>query len=442
MKSPKNQRILSALFKSRLVFYSIFVIITTPLAYYTYNVYTSNTDVLQAIYRPDQAFQQDMEAGNPLEDKKSEILQSLNEELTQESNQHEQEDTRILAMLDNLWNSIQEVVSPLKKKKVPKFKRSPFSNGADIGAESGETENTQLALDTLKRKKVLRNVLTLASDDKVIYKAPPTDMNTFPKKKSHDYNVLEKRPINYFNYSGQTGAAYSDNRWISRFQSLEGFNTKSIIWRLHRRLELEGTWEATSASDTDPDLIGFGFRSVQALALLQDQALPPVLSTGSKIDSGYPLSYGIGLNLMLSPELNIHFDYSHEYRNEHLIEYNGNWESSLVTDYLMTKTEDVLSVHNFFFGFRYLHQNDLALIPLHTGFFYSTNMLNEPLSSKVSMGFSIGGGVNGQNIRLGIAYRLRLWERPNNNFLLDEEEDTQRDFSHTIANQLLFSLSF
>jgi len=49
--------------------------------------------------------------------------------------------------------------------------------------------------------------------------------------------------------------------------------------------------------------------------------------------------------------------------------------------------------------------------------------------------------MNRQNMRLGLAYRLRLWESPDDNFLIDEE-DTQRDFSHTITNQLLFSLSF
>jgi len=392
MYTIKTDKFLSAFFKSRLVFYSIFVIIATPLAYYTFNLYKANTDLLKAIYQPDKAFQQAKDAGSPLEDRKNEIIESLNAELTQESSQPDQEETRILAMLDNLWHSIQEVVAPLKKKTAPVLKISPVAiSGHGTNGSRGQGEPLE-DLETLKRIRMLKNVLSLAADDEVIYKASTADREGYNLNKGNTYSIFGNRSISYFNYPDGSEPGFSENRWISRFQSLEGFNTRSIIWRLHRRLELEGTWEASAASDTDPDLIGFGFRSVQALAFLQDRALAPVLMNRSKIDSGYPLSYGIGLNLRLSPELNIHFDYSHEYKSDHLIEYNGNWESSLVTDYLNTKTEDVLSIHNFFVGFRYMHRNNVAFIPLHTGFFYSTNMLNQPIASKIQGLQHWGGG--------------------------------------------------
>jgi hypothetical protein len=209
--------------------------------------------------------------------------------------------------------------------------------------------------------------------------------------------------------------------------------------RINRILALEGLVDATSVGETDPDLHDFGIRSLHALTLLQGETLPPEHLRATRIDSGYPRSYGIGVNLRLSPAVNFLFDYSHESLNDHFIEYRGSWESSLVTDYSKTRPDAEEATHSFFFGLRYLlDRNPEQLIPLQTGFFYSTNMASEPLSSDVSLGFGIGGGLYRKGMRLGLAYRLRVWENPVPALVTDREAE----FTQKLSNQFLFSLSF
>ncbi len=413
--------------KKRAVIYGLLILLAAPWSYYIYNIFKTNTDILQALYRPDQLFQPNTDISTHLEEKKREILQSLNEELTQESQSQIQEDTRLLARLDNLWNSLQEYVSPFKKKR-PAVETGPLTTAEKNPENSSSEDTSNNSLDT---KKVLQNVLSLVSNKNIIKNASIINSNSSPSS---------AKSIPSFSYNKYGLSDSPENDWLFRFHSLEGFHTRSIIWRIHRKLALEGTWEATSVGKGDPSpLFDFGFRSVQALAFLQDSPLPSAFMDSGKIDSGYPLSYGIGLNLKLSPDLNLRFDYSHEYSNDHFIEYKGNWESSLLTDYLRSsQTKDPLSVHNFFFGFRYLYQDKKTLIPFHTGFFYATNMIAESLYSKVSMGFSIGGGIKRKGVRLGIAYRLRFWESPNDKLIHQEE----RDYNQNVSNQLLFSLAF
>jgi len=230
---------------------------------------------------------------------------------------------------------------------------------------------------------------------------------------------------------------------FDQFHSREGVRTRGIVWQLHRNLSLEGTLDTTQVGETDTDLNDFGFRSVHALTFLRGQPRPSFMKGWDRIDSGYPRSYGIGLNLRLSSTMHMLFDYSHEYPNDYFIEYRGNWESSLVTDYMKNRPDEPnnASFHNFFFGLRYMHRDQAALIPLHTGFFYSTNMAEDPLPSDVSMGFSIGGGYHKQDVQLGLAYRLRVWQNPAASLLLDRE-DLEEEFNTRISNQLLFYLTF
>ena len=191
--------------------------------------------------------------------------------------------------------------------------------------------------------------------------------------------------------------------------------------------------------ETDPDLADFGFRTVHALNFLQDRPTSSIMTGYDGVHSGYPLSYGIGLNYQASPLVNLRFDYSFETPNDYLVQYNGSWESSLMTNYNKSRSDNALSIHSFFLGFRYLVQQKATRIPLHTGFFYSTNMEEEPLSSNVSMGFSIGGGIQRRDLRLGFAWRFRVWDNPEQQFL-DEQE--MREQETRVSNQFLFTLLF
>ena len=110
-----------------------------------------------------------------------------------------------------------------------------------------------------------------------------------------------------------------------------------------------------------------------------------------------------------------------------------------MTNYEKSPTEDSLSIHSFFFGFRYLCLRNATRIPLHTGFFYSTNMEHEPLDSNVSLGFSIGGGINRRDLHLGFAWRFRVWDNPEQQFV--EKEELQ-DLETRVSNQFLFTLLF
>jgi hypothetical protein len=191
--------------------------------------------------------------------------------------------------------------------------------------------------------------------------------------------------------------------------------------------------------ETDPDLGDFGFRTVHALNFLRDRPASSLMAGYDGVHSGYPLSYGIGVNYQISPLVNLRFDYSYETPIDYLVEYNGSWESSLMTNFEKSRTDNPLSVHSFFFGFRYLYQQKAIRFPLHTGFFYSTNMEDEPLDSNVSMGFSMGAGIHKRDLRLGFAWRFRVWDDPEQRFL-DEQE--MRDVETRVSNQFLFTLLF
>jgi hypothetical protein len=192
-------------------------------------------------------------------------------------------------------------------------------------------------------------------------------------------------------------------------------------------------------AETDPDLSDFGFRTVHALNFLRDRPPPGYVKGYDGVDSGYPLSYGIGLNYQVSPLVNLRFDYAYETPTDYLVEYNGSWESSLMTNYDKRRSEDPLSIHSFFLGLRYLHRQKTTLFPLHTGFFYSTNMDDEPLDSNVSLGFSIGGGINREDFRLGFAWRFRIWDNPEDQFLKELEME---ELETRVSNQFLFTLLF
>jgi hypothetical protein len=57
------------------------------------------------------------------------------------------------------------------------------------------------------------------------------------------------------------------------------------------------------------------------------------------------------------------------------------------------------------------------------------------------MGFSVGGGYQRQDLRLGLSYRLRIWQNPDY-ALLPMQGSQAEDLSTRISNQLLFYLSF
>jgi len=229
---------------------------------------------------------------------------------------------------------------------------------------------------------------------------------------------------------------------LYNLEPISGVRTRGVSWRLHRNLTVEGTLDTTQMGQIDNDLNDFGFRSVHALTFLRDFSRPLTMMGYDSIDSGYPRSYGIGLNYRLSSSMQMLFDYSHEYPSDHFIEYRGNWESSLLTDYAKNRPEgeeDYSSIHNFFFGLRYLHRMEEALVPVHTGFFYSTNMADETFPSDVSMGFSVGGGYQKNALQLGVSYRLRIWENPEDQFLMELSED---DIKTRVSNQVLFFIAF
>ena len=147
--------------------------------------------------------------------------------------------------------------------------------------------------------------------------------------------------------------------WLYRFEPLKGVRTQSLIYQFNGNLALEGTVEATPMGETDPDLADFGFRTVHALNFLRDRPTPSIMmGYDMGVHSGYPLSYGIGLNYQVSPLVNLRFDYSFETPNDYLVEYNGSWESSLMTNYNKSRSDNPLSIHSFFLGFRYLVQTE------------------------------------------------------------------------------------
>lgn len=219
---------------------------------------------------------------------------------------------------------------------------------------------------------------------------------------------------------------------------LEGVNTKGIAWKIHRRVMLEGIFDASSIGRTEPELQDFGLRSMHAQTLLEYAPKPEFLFGRERIESGFPRSFGIGVNLQLNPSLNLIFDYVHEFSNDYRMEYTGNWESSLVSDYSRIRTDDKNATHSFFLGMRYLYRHSGHLMPIHTGFFYTTTMAQEPLASDVSLGFTLGTGMYLKGVRLGVAYRMRIWETPDELLLLEKTTEIPKK----ITNQLLFQAHF
>lgn len=202
---------------------------------------------------------------------------------------------------------------------------------------------------------------------------------------------------------------------------------------------LEGIFDASSIGQTDRELQDFGIRSMHALTLLRQASKPEFLIGQQKIDSGFPRSYGIGINFQLSPSTNLIFDYIREFPDDYYIEYTGSWESSLVADYLRWRPDTTNATHSFFFGMRYLHRQADYVVPIHTGFFYSTTTMAETaLQPEVSLGFSLGTGLYVKGITLGVAYRMRIYETPNELLLMEHNPELSRK----ITNQLLFQANF
>jgi hypothetical protein len=393
-----------------------------------------NRDAVRVLYDPDHLFQDGERPAAPLEQQKSEILTRLNQELDQSNHRQQPEEHRLLAQLDRLWRSFKRYISPEEPP------QPPAPEGKESQAVSPRRGPAPAPADPFARAApestdVVQHVLALASSQEVIRKASDPEASETGKD-----GTAGAAPQAVSSLVKEPGKQATD-RILNRFTALDGVRTRGMAWQIDRYLSLEGTLDATQVGETDPDLRDFGLRSVQALAFLQQEPGAGAVRGWDKIDSGYSRSYGIGVNLRLSPRMQMLFDYSHEYPTDHFIEYRGDWESSLMTDYTKKPQDDPSSVHNFFFGLRYLHHQTTALLPFQTGFFYSTNMATDPLPSDVSMGFSVGGGYQRQDLRLGLSYRLRIWQNPDY-ALLPLQGSPANDLNTRISNQLLFYLSF
>jgi hypothetical protein len=230
----------------------------------------------------------------------------------------------------------------------------------------------------------------------------------------------------------------SNEQWFEHVQPLDGIYTKGIAWRVNHRIMLEGNFDASSVGGTDPDLQDFGLRSMHAMTILTHASKPESLYGHQKIDSGFPRSFGIGINCQINPTTNLIFDYVREFPNNYYIEYTGNWESSLVTDYLRWRPDDKNVSHTFFLGMRYLHREADYSVPIHTGFFYTINSAIDPLQSVASLGFSLGTGLYLKQVTLGVAYRMKIWDTPNELLL----REGNPEISKKMANQFLFMAHF
>jgi hypothetical protein len=410
--------------------YVLAAAISLPLGYFVVS-WSMNTYSFLSLYRPEQLFQENNDPAATHETKGTKILQALNAEIEQESHVKQTEEGWLLARVDRLWHSVRRYVSPSQGKKplvaepprTPLANEKPLSNPFPAQAEQAERD--------------IHNVLSLAADPEV-FKPTSQDRAVSPAPSPKSYDPLLKVSAKKAEALQEDGG-YAAAEWLYRFEPLKGVRTQSLIYQLNGNLALEGTVEATPMGETDPDLADFGFRTVHALNFLRDRPTPSVMMGYDGVHSGYPLSYGIGLNYQVSPLVNLRFDYSFETPTDYLVEYNGSWESSLMTNYNRSRSDNPLSIHSFFLGFRYLVQQKATRIPLHTGFFYSTNMEDEPLSSNVSMGFSVGGGIHRRDLRLGFAWRFRVWDNPEQQFL-DEQE--MREEETRVSNQFLLTLMF
>jgi hypothetical protein len=389
-----------------------------------------------ALFNPDQIFEEEADEDARLEARKAAILRSLNKDINQETRQIDTEDNRLLTRLDRLWRTVKRYVSPSE------VRPPPTQDRVSQRANRNPSRNTKSFAPSqeFELEEVLHHILSLYDEslttpDKATDQ--PKNPESIPAEPLVTKNKAWKTPG-----KGGIGGSRSLDELLYNLEPTGGVRTRGVAWRLHRNLILEGTLDTTQVGQVDGDLSDFGFRSVHALTTLRGMSKPLVMMGYENIDSGYPRSYGIGLNYRLSSSMQMLFDYSHEYPNDHFIEYRGNWESSLLTDYAKKRPEKDdgdLSVHNFFFGLRYLHRMEEALVPMHTGFFYSTNMADESLPSDVSMGFSVGGGYQKNALQMGVSYRLRIWENSEDPFLVELDEE---DFSTRMSNQVLFFIAF
>jgi hypothetical protein len=428
--------------KIRVFFYVLAAAVALPVAYYVFTL-SRHTLSFLAFYRPEQLFHETDDPSIPPAWKKNRILESLNAEIEQDTQTKKGEEIRLLGRLDRLWRSVRSYVSPsgsdepqVLERYIPpgtsqKRASQPASAHPQPLDSKGATEAAQA---------VLREVLSLTADPEVIQSASG-DLGRGPAGAGRpNYEPLlpaSPEPLRQVKAAGAPETA----EWLYRFESLRGVRTQGMIYQFSKNLALEGTVDSTPVGETDPDLSDFGFRAVHALNFLQDLPTPAIMLGREGTHSGYPVSYGIGLNYQVSPLMNLRFDYSHETPNDYFLEYRGSWESSLVTDYSKSLAEDSLSVHSFFLGLRYLYKckQKTTWVPLHTGFFYSTSTNNEPLVSNVSLGFSVGGGINRKDLRVGFAYRFRIWDNPEDQFL---KEKGMEELQTRVSNQFLFTIVF
>jgi hypothetical protein len=424
--------------RKKVVVYLLAAALSLPLGYFIVS-WSMNTYSFLSLYRPEQLFHEEGDPAATHETKGSEILQALNAEIEQESHVKQTQEGWLLARVDRLWRSVRRYVSPPSGKESASSEdtHSRLASNKPLSHPFPEQSDPAETPDLEKTEEVIEKVLSLAAQREA------RETSAREGADSHGSDRKIYRPL--LNVSAKTGEgpgldeADAAPEWLYRFEPLQGVRTQSLIYRFNGNLALEGTVEATPVGETDPDLSDFGFRTVHALNFLHDRSSPSLMTGYRGVHSGYPLSYGIGLNYQVSPLVNLRFDYSFETPNDYLLEYNGTWESSLMTNYDKTRSDNPLSIHSFFLGFRYLVQQKTTRIPLHTGFFYSTNMEDEPLASNVSMGFSVGGGINRRDLRLGFAWRFRIWDNPEQQFL-DEQE--MRELETRVSNQFLFTLMF
>ncbi|MEW6442346.1 MAG: hypothetical protein AB1640_15520 [bacterium] len=424
--------------RKKAIFYALFACLSVAFLYYVL-VTARNTLQFLAFFSPEELFLED-QSGASIDGRKAEILKRLNSQIDEESATRSREDSRLLARLDQLLKSLHAYLLPgagrREEKEAPKpaparEERPPGAPDAAATARAGDA----VVPDEESADQVLALAPTLP---------PPASrkraLESPPRNAPRDLRPIIEKPLQSSDERLQEEGLGPPERWLQKIEPLEGHRARGMVLNLNRRLALEGLVDASHEGETDSDLHDFGMRSAHAMTLMQGQSRPAGSLGAGRIDSGYPRSFGVGLNWRLSPVVNFLFDYSHESPNDRFIEYRESWESSLVTDYSRLRPAGDNAVHSFFFGLRYLlhDRNPEHLIPLQTGFFYATNMADEPISSDVSLGFSIGGGLYQKGMRLALAYRLRIWDTPSTEPLNREDgELTQK-----VSNQFLFSLNF
>ncbi len=350
-----------------------------------------------------------------LESRRNAILTQLNEEISRDKKQSITERVKILAAIRSFFLSLRSKHRTHHEVDQPTAQQIAVSKEDDGPSDRDQTSRP---IPKEHLKPVLTNSRTTAFNE---YAAPSTPAPTFS--------------ANIRSSFGHTDIHYDLPVVL---HPLDGVNTKGIVWKVHRKLILEGMFDASASGPTDRDLQDFGFRSIHAQTLLEHASKPEFLFGRERIESGFPRSFGIGINLEVNPAVNLIFDYVHEFSNEYLMEYTGSWEASLVSDYSKLRPEDQHAMHTFFFGMRYLYRDQSLLMPIHTGFFYTTTTGTEPINSIASLGFSLGTGIRLPRVKLGLAYRMRIWESPDRMMLLEPASEQPRG----ITNQFLFQAHF